>query len=646
MRRHDHWWKPFGFLLLAVYWFHPLMWLSYILLCRDIELACDEKVIRELGREARADYSQALLDCSADRRRITACPLAFGETDVKKRVKSVLHYKRPAFWIVTAALAACVVVVICFLTNPYSDKVFDLADADMAVIVSQDGGEPVRLSGAPLETFSADITQYHYEKTGKVKEPDEWLYQITWYDKDGNEIESLSVLDEQQIAYHDKLYQADSGQIDLQLLEQLCTLPASDVPSESDSTLDDTESPDSASSPDSDANPNDTEEPAASLPLILDLNRNGIEETLVQNEIDNGNGQAVEIYENDERIFYTEGGNAHAAWNALFLCTLDGGNYLLRYNPMLYQGVFYYSYELFTLKDGYETITYNEIRFDVNFESPSHDELNPEEIAAFMEEINGYLAQSTQLLNTDSNLLATFEKTGKLYDDLSTLFDNTEPEFTRDNTKSLSENLQLYQETMEAYAAQTADYISSLGLPIDSDSALEMMFCSGAGGWQTMLNLYPDGSFSGVYRDSDMGAYDDSYPNGIEYICRFHGSFKDIVQISDASWSMTLDNLVVDTKHETGEEWILDGTLYIASNPYGFSDANGNMPKENAQFILYSPEAQGHASGTELYGAIEFQSWQPERREYLDSNDTLGCYGLHNLDTGYGFFSLDGWGIQ
>lgn len=646
LRRHDHWWKPFGFLLLAVYWFHPLMWLSYILLCRDIELACDEKVIRELGREARADYSQALLDCSTDRRRITACPLAFGETDVKKRVKSVLNYKRPAFWIVTAALAACVVVVICFLTNPYSDKTFDLADADSAVIVSQDGGEPVRLSGAPLESLSADIMQYHYEKTGKVKEPDTWLYQITWYDKDGNEIIRLSVLDEHQIAYQNRLYQAASGQINLPLMEQLCTLPAADVPSDSDSTLDNTESPDSGSSSGSDTNPDDTKEPDINQPLILDLNRNGIEEMLVLKELDNGNGQAVEIYENDARIFYTEGGFSHAAWDALFLCTLDGERYLLRYNPTMYQGAFGYSYELFTLKDGYETIAYNHVFFDVNFEAPHHEAFNPEEIAAFMDEINGYLAHSTQLLNTDYGLLATFEKNGKLYDDLSTLFDDWEPEFTRDNTKSLSENLQLLQEAGEAYAAQTADYISSLGLPFDSDYALEMMFCSGAGGWQTMLNLYPDGSFTGVYRDSDMGSYSDSYPNGIEYICRFHGSFKDIVQLSDASWSMTLDNLVVDTKHETGEEWILDGTLYIASNPYGFSDANGNMPKENARFILYSPEAQGHAPGTELYGAIEFQSWQPERREYLDSNDTLGCYGLHNLDTGYGFFSLDGWGIQ
>ncbi len=118
IRRRDHWWKPFGFLLLAVYWFNPLCWLAYILFCRDIEMACDEKVIRGLGSNNKAEYSQALLDCSFPRRRIVACPLAFGEVGVKERVKSVLNYKKPSFWIITVALAACVAVGICFGTNP------------------------------------------------------------------------------------------------------------------------------------------------------------------------------------------------------------------------------------------------------------------------------------------------------------------------------------------------------------------------------------------------------------------------------------------------------------------------------------------------------------------------------------------------
>ncbi|MBR3979016.1 MAG: M56 family metallopeptidase [Oscillospiraceae bacterium] len=122
IRRKDHWWKPLGFLLLAVYWFNPLMWLGYILLCRDIELACDEKVIKEMDNENRADYTQALVACSVRRRSIAACPLAFGEVGVKARVKSVLNYKKPAFWIIIAAIITCAVVAVCFLTDPVGDR--------------------------------------------------------------------------------------------------------------------------------------------------------------------------------------------------------------------------------------------------------------------------------------------------------------------------------------------------------------------------------------------------------------------------------------------------------------------------------------------------------------------------------------------
>ena len=122
IRRKDHWWKPLGFLLLTVHWFNPLMWLAYVLLCRDIELACDEKVIKELGNEQRADYTQALVACSVNRRMIAACPLAFGEVGVKERVKSVMNYKKPAFWVIIIAVIVCVGVAVCFLTNPKQDR--------------------------------------------------------------------------------------------------------------------------------------------------------------------------------------------------------------------------------------------------------------------------------------------------------------------------------------------------------------------------------------------------------------------------------------------------------------------------------------------------------------------------------------------
>ena len=122
IRRRDHWWKPLGFLLLTIHWFNPLMWLAYVLLCRDIELACDEKVIRELDSGQRADYTQALLTCSVNRRMIAACPLAFGEVGVKERVKSVMNYKKPAFWVIVLAVAACAAVAVCFLTDPVTSS--------------------------------------------------------------------------------------------------------------------------------------------------------------------------------------------------------------------------------------------------------------------------------------------------------------------------------------------------------------------------------------------------------------------------------------------------------------------------------------------------------------------------------------------
>lgn len=122
LARRDHWWKVLGYLVLALHWFNPLVWVVYILFCRDIELACDEKVVKGLDGAARADYSQALLSCAAPKRAVAACPLAFGEGNIKMRVKSALHYKKPAFWVAAAAVLAVVIVAVCFLTNPRSER--------------------------------------------------------------------------------------------------------------------------------------------------------------------------------------------------------------------------------------------------------------------------------------------------------------------------------------------------------------------------------------------------------------------------------------------------------------------------------------------------------------------------------------------
>ena len=154
IRRRDHWWKPLGFLLLTIHWFNPLMWLAYVLLCRDIELACDEKVIKELGNEQRADYTQALVTCSVNRRMIAACPLAFGEVGVKERVKSVMNYKKPAFWIVVVAVIACVVVAVCFLTDPETNPE-NLPTVEQVYLAISTKGKDfgVGLKGQPRESI-------------------------------------------------------------------------------------------------------------------------------------------------------------------------------------------------------------------------------------------------------------------------------------------------------------------------------------------------------------------------------------------------------------------------------------------------------------------------------------------------------------
>ena len=158
-RRGDHVWKPLGYLLLAAYWFNPLCWVAYILLCRDIECACDEKVIRRKNKAEFAAYSQALLDCSFPRKSISACPLAFGEVGVKQRIKGVLHYKKPAGWVVLTAAVLCMIVGVCLMTDPVaSAKTFALPEgvAEATVTHILEGQtEERRVGGETMQRLNA-----------------------------------------------------------------------------------------------------------------------------------------------------------------------------------------------------------------------------------------------------------------------------------------------------------------------------------------------------------------------------------------------------------------------------------------------------------------------------------------------------------
>ena len=166
LRRRDHWWKPLGYLLLAVYWFNPLCWLAYALLCRDIELACDESVIHAMSHDDIAAYSQTLLDFNRLRRTVAVCPLAFGMVGVKRRVKSVLNYKKPPFWIILAAVVIGIILAVCFITSPKKGSNSDAAPTP-TVTATPTPGEATsptpRITGeimnVEINTFICQITQ-------------------------------------------------------------------------------------------------------------------------------------------------------------------------------------------------------------------------------------------------------------------------------------------------------------------------------------------------------------------------------------------------------------------------------------------------------------------------------------------------------
>ena len=174
LARRDHWWKPLGFALLAVYWFNPLLWLAYTLLCRDIELACDERVLCGMDAGQVKDYSSALLACSVPRRMLAACPLAFGEVGVGARVKNALRYKKPAFWVVAASVAVCVVVAVCFLTNPRTDTDaaglvgFHREQVTYADVTDASGAQPssVQLTAEETDAVYALLDALQYKRLG------------------------------------------------------------------------------------------------------------------------------------------------------------------------------------------------------------------------------------------------------------------------------------------------------------------------------------------------------------------------------------------------------------------------------------------------------------------------------------------------
>lgn len=352
--------------------------------------------------------------------------------------------------------------------------------------------------------------------------------------------------------------------------------------------------------------------------MSSDLNQNGIPEEI---RLENAYGwPEVRFYENGQLI--------DREVPDVYLCRLDGTDYILRCHLDEYQGDILYSYELARFDGEFEeTQQWNTVRFDTNFNALFHREFDPEAIVSFVEELNELLSHSVRLFDKDGEPLAE----NALPVNLDWL-DGFPDVFVRDPDKSLLENLKSFRAAMpQDLTPPVAD--QAVTLPGQSYA---LMFCSGAGAWQTTLTLQSDGHFEGYYEDADMATH---------YVCQFHGRFGNIIQISDASFYMTLEELVLDTRFPLGGEWDEGGIHYISSAPYGLTRANGEALEPGAGFVFYLPDATGHVPGTELYGATDFLNWLPSGRSrwFNSASDTLGRYGLYNLEAGCGFFDPHAW---
>ncbi|MCI9338879.1 MAG: M56 family metallopeptidase [Lachnospiraceae bacterium] len=642
--RRDHWWKPLGFVLLTVYWFHPLLWLAYILLCRDIELACDERAIRGLSGGQRADYSQALLDCSVSRRNVFACPLAFGEIGVKTRVKSILRYQKPALWIVGLAVAACIAVAVCFLTDPARDSALrdtlawarelspeDVAEADLVVSPRSPGREYKRLSESDIAAMVGLINRSegeYMEEHGETEGSSTFFY-LTMRDGTAHEVGNLG---NTYLVIDREYYRAEEAWLaswedvfpegDEALPEGY--LESRPQPGRPGAGQEDTQSGEPGQGEPGQTNPGRTEpgesrsgtaqtgqgqsgsgqsEPDRETGTVVwkdsDLDRDGETEIIRVREVTEGEYYLLEVLKQDGRMLWSEeAGTAHTGWNTILLCRSGEEDFLLRYHPNFSQGMGSYTCEQFTLEGGRET---RENFWEITFELSSDQQITGK-MRAFAEVANSFLKEGTVLLSTwEGELIVGPQRA----EEVSALYP-----------------VRFGQEAADGFGEDDPWAAFDTGLPGDTPP-LRFVMASGAGSWGTSLTLYPDGSFDGVYSNAEMDRAEE-YPRGTCYYCEFSGKFDHITKIDEYTYSMELAELSYGTEVE--KVWIQEEIRYIGAEAFGLT--------EGKSFRFYLP-------GVSMAEMDEdFLFWSPDYHLWRDGSvDRLFSYGIYNVDGGYGFFT-------
>lgn len=664
LRRHDHWWKPLGYLLLSVYWFQPLLWVAYILFCRDVELACDEKAVRGMEREAKAAYAQALLDCSSPRRLISACPLAFGEVGVKERVMKVLRYRKPVFWISAAALVACVVVAVCFLTDPKEDNVNPESQEVSPDTPSEENtpGTPAESSEAADSNSEDGYTYYEYYLTEEELMADleqgfifrldtalqkpfaPFVSQGRWpfYVYEGNTVNLEIAFSDLLMKSHEEIFPMEEQvTVDLFSPEGQC---AYHFEKKGEEITEDTSTQAQIA-----VTPGEWTleirfgyccgETSAHLRIAAAY------ETPSQQDIDwltanrlvscQESGPTASPQEmNSEnlfalipKVFYLSEGSKKRS-TVLYLRE-DGSftgicNHFFasdistQADPERYPLGTVYSFEfsgIFTQPKQVDDLTWS-----VRVQSLKYGEPEPETVADgiryISEERYSIDEEDEFLIHLPGYPVADFGLSSYAYYDIMGA-----PEYWEEIGPANIPFFVLHHVNKDRAFYSGEQQPDTVLPPQDGSEPLfaqmpeTYYFLSGAGAWQTELHLREDGSFTGTFEDADVGTL---------YICDFQGSFTAPVQVEELVWSTHVQSLEYE---EPGRETKVGDTLYIRANPYGLDQVD--------EVRIYLP-------GYPLADLPEEAwAWVRSGRQFWNGQtmDKLPFYVLYNVNGQQAFFS-------
>ena len=674
IKRLDHIAKALAFLALAIHWFNPLVWVAFILASKDMEMSCDEAVIRKVGGDVRADYSASLLTLATGRRIIAGTPLAFGEGDTKGRIRNLANWKKPAFWVVLIAVILCVVTAVCLLTNPKRNPK-DLPTVEQTYLAISSKGEEFDVG---LKGHSRDsVIDYWGEPDGMLSGfwGDIWKLNglgevIVYYDEDGNveHIKANQTEEPQEhtvkwtyspmmsatwhAAFHFNFDLANYSHIEascdngtlwnlraqgqprdktmrFEQGEPLCWMPGV-----GDSLTDTAES----------AKVTFTVYDGGEIVAkgVLDIMRTGTE-----------NGQSFyEAQLTDTQILaLTQEGDSLQtsvviAGNGTIVSYSDVNHNRINERVIVREAIQDMLYELCVVEDGaviwsteagsphvgWNTIMLYEEdgkSYLVEYHPTMYQGAGSYRCTVFS--INGgeKAIQKEWAVDFELPLEETpeMEQFAKEVNELlrkSVVLLSTEQGILVDKWAEASSLPQLYpvrfepdeiQQAIEAAKNPTAPQELTANAAAYPAETLEFVFASGAGGWGTYLTLQPDGSFIGDYGDSDMDT---------RYECKFEGRFTDIQQISDYCWAMKLGDVSIEK--EEGTTWTEDGIHYIAAGPYGVSGGT--------DFLLYAP-------GTPVdFIPAECRNWWPDAYRWRNGEiDKLNGWGLCNLSEGTAFYT-------